>query len=753
MNKIFFIGASAIAMLSANTAYAQAEQAPQAADQLDTGDIIVTATRTESLASKTPVALTAVSGDNLRSAGVTNPTALGEQVPNVAINRINGAVQVTIRGVTSTDSTEKGDPSAAFLSDGVYLARPQAQEVSFFDVARVEVLRGPQGTLYGRNTTAGLINVISNRPNFDKVSGSVDVGYGNYNAWNASGVVNAPISENVAIRAAVNYDRRDNYIIRGPLYTAKNSPFRENLAGRFSALFRWDSGDLILRGDYADVGGNTVDLLVLRNFYTATTNDVDPIYIGNQKTTDQLLTVNAPIAWDIYRNNYSWGVGGELTQEVGGLTASYIGSYRRLRRYESDARLGQDGTTAYRALWDAHYTQQSHEVRLATNGDGPLKAQVGAMYFKEKSDIALTLNTNPNTGPTGQTGSTLGFFQNPTKATSYGFFGQATYSLTPALRLTGGVRYSHDDKSRLGYNSTCIDNFSNCVAPVGALPTNNAKAAFSKVTWRAGIDFDVNDATLLYGVVSTGYKSGGFNDGCPVGGTGVGCSVAPALFNYAPENLRSYEAGVKTRLLDNALRFNLAVFHYDYTNLQLTQAFSPCPATPTNPLSTCSVTTNAAKAKIDGVEFESVIQPSRNDRFDVTVSYLNARYADFQISPTRNFKGLPLDRSPNWTVMAGYQHTFNIGDGTLVAGVRTRLVDNYYLMQIGTRNFYRQPSYTSTDATVTYNAPGKTWYLQGYLKNIENAIVVTNVQGLPSVRSWVQAADPRTYGVRAGFKF
>lgn len=232
MKRLQLTGLASVLVLCATSASAQ-----EAADQpVDNGDIVVTANRTESLASKTPVALTAVAGTALVSQGITNPTALAETVPNLSIDRANG-LQITIRGVTSTDGTEKGDPSAAFMLDGIYIARPQVQEVSFFDIGRVEVLRGPQGTLYGRNTTAGVVNVISAKPKLDKFEGSVDLNYGNYNTFQATGVINVPVSEKIALRGAVNYDRRDSYLKAGTGFTSKLSPFKENLSLRGSALF------------------------------------------------------------------------------------------------------------------------------------------------------------------------------------------------------------------------------------------------------------------------------------------------------------------------------------------------------------------------------------------------------------------------------------------------------------------------------------------------------------------------------------
>ncbi|TXC71094.1 TonB-dependent receptor [Sphingomonas ginsenosidivorax] len=546
------------------TGQAAAGQAPTT-DPTDAQDIIVTANRTESLLSKTPVAISAITGDGLRAAGITNPTALADQVPNISIDRNSGGVQVTIRGVTSTDVSERGDPSAAFLADGVYIARPQAQEVSFFDVARVEVLRGPQGTLYGRNTTAGLINVISNRPTFDRFGGSVDVGYGNYDACQASAAVNLPVSQNLAFRVAGNFDQRDTFTRFGPQVTGRSDPFRKNLSGRVSGLYKWNSGNLLLRGDYSDIGGHVFDLLPIRNFYADTPTGIDPIRLKRSRRA--YMTENANIGWDLYRRNYSWGIGGELTQDVGPITVSYVGSYRRFKRDEEDARISPDAALAYHYSYDGHYRQQSHELRLATNGGGPLTLQGGGYFFKEDSDIVLKgLIGTANPGRTGD-GTTLAFFQDPTKAKSYAFFGQGTYALTDSLRFTAGARYSHDDKSRVGYTVTCASFFT-CARPANAVPNNNASATFAKTTWRLGLDYDLTPTTLLYGTVSTGYKAGGFNDGCERG-TGTGCTLTADALYYDPETLTSYEAGIKTRFLDNAVRLDASAFHYDYNNLQL----------------------------------------------------------------------------------------------------------------------------------------------------------------------------------------
>ena len=776
MKKLFLIGASAIAVLSATPAFAQADQAPQAAaPAADGGDIIVTATRFETLASKTPIALTAVSGDQLRSAGITNPTALGDQVPSVMINRNNG-LQITIRGVTSSDGTEKGDPSASFMSDGIYIARQQAQEVSFFDISRVEVLRGPQGTLFGRNTTAGAVNVITNRPDLDKVSGSVDVAYGNFNNTQATGVINLPVSDNLAIRAGVNFDRRDSFLKPGANFNAPLSPYKDNLGARLTALLKFDNGELIIRGDYTRMGGNGINTVSTGNFYTGygaatalpgttnatTTDTVSPVYIGDTRTNDQLRSIVATsadgitsqqLANNFKRDNASYGVGGEFKYDLGPVTLNYLGSYREFRRHEG----GYSYNTAGFApnLFDGWYWQNSQEVRLSTNSDGPLRAQVGLYYFKERADIQLFIYNRMINGARLQPGQIVngngyvfGFPQHFVLSQSKAAFGQATYTPMPELRITAGIRYTADKKARIGNTVQCqVDTSCNTAGDV--ISTNNASRDYNKTTWKVGFDYDVNPATMIFGTVSTGYKAGGFNDGCQVG-TGPGCTAAADALYYNPETITSYEVGVKSRMFDNMLRFNLSAFHYDYASLQLTQAGPFCAG------QNCTVTRNAASAKVDGIELEGSLAPTQDDKFDFSAAYLNARYSSFVPNaitfPLVNWNGKKLDRSPTFTASLGYNHTFDLGNGSnVVAGVRSRYSSSYQISSLAILGFFKQPGYTQSEATLTYNAPDKAFYVQGYVKNIEDKILVTAVGG--GVNGTLQISDPRTFGIRAGAKF
>ena len=713
-----------------------------AATAAATGDIVVTAQRTSSLASKTPVALSAIDGEALRNAGVTNPTRLEDQVPNLSIVRNNG-LQITIRGVSSSDNTEKGDPSAAFLLDGVYLARPQAQEVSFFDIARVEVLRGPQGTLYGRNTTAGLVNVITNRPAYE-FQAAANAIYGNYDTTLVDAMINIPVNDVIALRFAGAYDHRDSYLRQNVGTVRDLDPFKKNLSGRAQALFTL-SPDLtvLVRGDYSSIRGNSFTTVRNLNTYyaslpTGAPTYTDQTYIGASASSDRLRQLNYALVNDPTQRSHSWGTDAEVNWAFGGLALTYLGSYREFRQQLDTT--GFQGI-AFRSLSTGLYKQVSQELRIATDGTGPLKAQAGGYYFREKSDNALDIfNLLPGF-------PFYRFLQGPTKSETVGVFAQATYSILDRLRLTGGVRYSRDDKSRIGgiyqQRAATYNPATDVFSP------NNAQRTFDKVTWRAGVDFDLDSRSLLYGVVSTGYKAGGFNGGCATGTPGCTNPQTDAFLYYDPETLTSYEIGLKTRTLGNAVRLNASAFYYDYKNLQVTsiQTIGGAPR---------QFTDNAAAATVKGVELESTITPSPRNRIDAQFTYLDAHYDSYfplGVGKPPNFDGKALDRAPKVVVAAGYTYTLPLGrHGGVSASIRSRLSDEYFITAQAVGRQYRQGSFTRTDLTLRYDAPDDAFYVQGFWRNIEDNVVVTSASFV-SGSVLVAPSDPTTYGIQGGFRF
>ncbi|MDE2595491.1 MAG: TonB-dependent receptor [Sphingomonadales bacterium] len=811
MKKALLAGTAMIFAMSSAPVWAQSADQKSAEDEAAAaGDIVVTATRSETLLSKTPLALTAVTGDALRDQGITGPTDLGDSVPNLSIDRTNG-LQITIRGVTSTDGTEKGDPSAAFLLDGIYLARPQQADIGFFDVARVEVLRGPQGTLYGRNTTAGVVNVITNKPEIGKFGVGVNAGYGNYNAASADGYINLPAGDMAAFRVAATFDQRDSYIHSTPGDPNDNvdrDPFRRNFAIRGSALVKLgDRGDLMLRANYGHLGGTRATGVPTSNFYrqtangTATTLDANgnaiwsPIANVDSRLTRNLWTIPLKTSatggggtgsskpFDI--DDTSWGIDGELNYDLGGFTVTYLGSYREYKAHENsqlDIRgllpaslpgfLSTPGAGLmdnflkdctqpaeqcnYPGFFDGNYQQQSHEFRIATNGDGPLKLQAGGYYFREHSVIGFYIPDFPEfiIG----SNKLYGFPQETTSKT-LGAFAQGTYAITPAFRLTAGVRYTHDDKFRYGH-TVATNNINSPIVIGGSTYANDAEVKNNRVTWRLGFDADLAGG-LAYGSIATGYKQGGFGDGCSTGLTtkittkGESCApTLPQAIYYQPETLTAYELGYRGRIMDG-LRIDTSVFYYDYKNMQLSSQLNINGA-PT------LVTTNAGKSSVFGLEFQAFITPVKNFSVNVGFNITDAKYKHFCpggtvtgkpldacSAGTPDFKGRPLDRSPKQVAFASFDWTVPMGASDLVLSAGTRLTSRYSITQFGAApTQYFTPSHSNSQASLTFNAPDRAWYLQAYVKNIENFIEVRN-----ATSDSVTPGDPRTFGVRAGFKF
>ncbi len=743
--KTSIISRASLIVLAAATFAATPAFAQAAADEPADGDIVVTATRESTLLSKTPIAITAITGDGLRDAGITDARSLNESVPNLAISENGDSARISIRGVTSTDLTEKGDPSAAFLLDGIYIARPIEVLTSFYDLERVEVLRGPQGTLYGRNTTAGVINVISNRPK-DKFEASVDGKYGNLGSTNLTGMINVPIGGGVGIRAAVNFDRQDSPLIQPAGATRSLNPFRNNLSGRLSIGGKiGDNFDFVIRGDYTKSKGGIFNAVPLANFFpNPLVRGVDPTYVAIN--SDLQRNTRLAISDPDRKNNEFKGIMGEFTYDFGSMALTYLGSYRESNRRDVRELVLNFGVLVNNpAFFFGKFKQNSHELRLAFGQGQALHGQVGAYYFSEKSFIEFNIG-NPLSGIVVGGATGFAFPQGPTKAKSKAVFGQLTYDITPDLHLTGGIRYTKDNKSRVG--STVVDfpvlAASFCGKLRCVLNDNIAFGNYKKTTWKVGVDYDTPGLGLVYASVSSGYKAGGFNDGCLTTSGGSGCSLTADQLFFNPETIVSYEGGFKFRFADNAVRVSGSVFHYDYKDLQLSQIVTvPVPATRIR---------NAGVAKVDGVELEAVLQPSDNDRVDLGLTVTNARYSRFQAAPDISFKGRALDQAPKLTASAGYMHTFPIANGAKVeAGIRTRLSSAYYLQDLNNLSQFRQPSFTKTGATLTYKAADDRYYVQGFVQNIENTITIASAASGLGTTATIE--EPRTYGIRAGFKF
>jgi iron complex outermembrane receptor protein len=709
-------------------------------------EVVVTAQRAPEVASRIPVAISVVTGDALMRAGIDRPSDLARRLPNVNMDGAADGLKITIRGVTSADTTEKGDPSAALLQDGIYIARPQSQDVEMLDVERVEVLRGPQGTLYGRNATAGVVNIVSRAPT-QVLEGSAGVEMGSFNARRADAMLNIPVNASLALRAALSANRHDSYLRNG-----QGTPYtlgldRDDRAARLSARLRLGSdADLVLRYDLGIQHDNPDSTVQDTNFYTgvALGTPVATSQSTAQRLTNSFIAPNGkPV--QAYRERRTSGIGADLTWKLGSATVYYLGSRRH---FDDDFltnyyyRVAPTLALGVRENFTGAYTQDSHELRLASGASAMLSGQVGLYYFREKSDVLYGFR---DLEPLGLPPYYV-FPHGPNVARSKAVFGQGTWRVTSTLRATLGARYTDDVKSRVG--STNFQQAATFNAATDLRLLNAAAIETSKTTWRAGLDYDLNPATLLYGAVSTGYKAGGFNDGCLAGtrALGIDCPAAQAVQEsaliYRPETLTAYEAGVKTRFWNRRATLNLAAFHYDYDNLQLS-GVAVVQGAPRY------VTSNAGQASITGIEADGQVPLGAAGTLSYGLTWLDAHYVSYVPDGVHSLAGQKLDRSPARTLTLGYDHRFGLASGELLAGIATR-ASAAYLISVPTQLLaYRVAGHTSTDLSLRWQTARAPWHLQLRVSNLENAVRPLTIDSF----GMVVPSDPRTISARVAYRF
>jgi iron complex outermembrane receptor protein len=721
-------------------------------------DIIVTAQRREESLQKAALAVSAVAGDTLTQASITQATDLTRLVPSIQIAPAASFTQIYLRGVGTFGSNAFAEQGVAFNLDGVYLSRPAAPAGLFYDLERIEVLKGPQGTLYGRNATGGAINVITAKPRLGETSGNLTAEYGNYNALKGSGAINLPIGENVAFRLSGQYAKHDGYFSDG--YDDEDTKaVRGQLHG--------DTGtglDATLSIDYAHVGGKgsggtIVPLLDGKNRLGPSDPRVIAAYLARTPTAPvpQIIARG-----DGYQDNTFFGAAITLNADLGFAKLTVIPAYRK-----TDLDFVSYASSFLIDITERS-SQMSLETRLASQS-GPLNWVVGGYYFVE--DVRANQFFNQ-----GSNGTRI---NSDLETNSYAAFGQATYSITDRFRLTGGVRYTSDTKRQNSEAHTLpFAGFVPGVFPlvpiildIPSFPVSDV--TFNKVTWKGGVEFDVAPRSLLYASVSTGYKSG--------------VLFAATGTNYSrPETMTAYTIGSKNRFFDNKLQFNLEAFYWDYKDQQISHLGPVQVATtPGGPIYGPIFTTeNAGAATIYGAEAELLFQPTAHDTLSANVQYLHANYdtLNYQFYSTTgaapvvgcpttlttltgasaaariyavNCSGRPVVNAPRWAINAGYQHVFDLGQaGRITAAADTRIETSRFL-SIDFLAVGQQGSYMMSNAHLTYETANGAYALTGFVNNLENALVYANSLQSPAKAGtfYNQIRPPRTYGVRLSAKF
>lgn len=726
-------------------------------------EIVVTAEKRSETALTTPVSLSAYDSAALLENQIITVADLQNVDPSLNISKGGFGDVISIRGITSVDTTSKGTPGIAFNIDGIPINRGYEQAEAFFDLDRVEVLKGPQGTLYGASSTGGALNIITAKPK-DSFDAGLDVTVGDYNTRRTTAMVNLPVNDMIALRAAVNYNYHDGYNVLpdGTPYTNGEN----DVTTRLSGLVKFTPDmSLLLQETIGSIGGPGAGGVNYQTLMSAPTGSAQRTVYDSpfpQQLNDTFSNFTAQFNWAAGPVHVAY-VGGYLNfsadehsastnNPVGNETAPLIGPVYLWRDYRG------------------HFLTDSHELRLSNEQSGPLDWVVGANWFRENIhesdhnwDAGFTTpNPDPNALP-GIADSVNGIDPlNNTVHTAEGVFGQLTWHATSQLDVTLGLRETKDTLDRYGTfafgggpapgQSWLSPSGVPCVAPADCVGTpNNGAESDSKLTYRGNVAYHFSSTQMLYATVATGFKGGGFNDFC---GTGP-CP-------YGPEELISYEIGYKGRPVDN-FEFNSSLFYYDYSERQFSQLEIVG--------GSGVIFTNSSPAVIDGWENEITWRPTHADELHLSVTLLHSYFKDLvTYSPNGPPAGIPgsipislegrtLDNTPTVAAVLSYSHIFDLPNGgSLKATADTKYSSSYNETNIGPFVPYSQAAFTRTNAALRYTVPGGKMYLGAFIRNIENKLQITsapvqdNNSAAPNGQS-VTVTDPRTYGFTAGVKF
>jgi len=837
--------ALAVALAFSSTAFAQSDPAaatvpaetagptpvaqPSTTDSGQIQEIVVTATKRETSLEKTPIAISAFGQNQLDHYQVQDVTRLADFVPSLhfAQQGDQGGILLTMRGIGNDSAyTEVADPEVAIYVDGIYSPRAQGASVLLYDMERVEVLRGPQGTLFGRNATVGAISLVTAKPTFDDFHASIEAVGGSYSRFGVKGMVNIPVTDNFALRAAFISDQHDGYISyqkapdiagvdRSAFVTGgKKYDAADQKSARLSA--RWDLGRFKwdLNGEwYKDTGSPILSLM------------------QNPRPGEKFWSALVDTAPQTDR--YSWGIRSNMTYDLTDhIEAAYIAGFSRVGgTADSDADAGahppfvdSTGTTVLpndsfgeNNTEYSRYDFWSHELQLKSTGKNTIDWIVGGYYSHEVNKIRFDIDQR--NGYRDGTFNWAGtFIQADREIDSRAAFGQAVWHVNNWINLTGGIRYTSDKKQDIGGRNVTFAGCpatlipaqaAACKAATANLPgifgvdlngagnaqdvlntlnaetaslgygnlwgisPNDTKGKWNKVTWLARADANVTDTTLVYGSVSTGFKSGNIEDGGLLAG---------------PETLTNYEVGSKSRLFGGRATLNLAAYYEDFKGYQVNQAETTRNAAG-DITGSQIVTTNAKGAKAYGLEAELSANITRLDRVNIAGTYQHTQFDSlitvnngiYNVDPAnfRNLKGNQLPHAPHFSATGTYEHDFALENG---GRITPRFTLHYetsswlsYFNGDGTSGYSaadlagkgllgtdydKQKAYAKIDLGVTYASPGDRYEIEAFSLNVNDKRIRTSASVSGSVgTNGLQSVflsnyePPRTWGVRVRAKF
>ena len=762
------------AMVLPGLAVAQEQEQEQGASE-GIGDIVVTAQRREQNLQDVPVAVTAFSGETLADLGIHASSDIANVVPNVEIGLPGGAGNqplIYIRGVGLSDTNRNNSGPNGVYMDEVYISSPSAQTFALFDLERVEVLKGPQGTLYGRNATGGAINFISAKPSRDfQAQGSLS--YGSFDTITGEAAVGGPLSDSVRVRLAGTGTHSNGYIHN--LLTGR----RENGQGSF-ALRGQIAADLTENIDtLINVHGGRVNVRSPQfrslGMIDPDTGDTCGIAAIQANQCGNVLGYVSPDGF--YDGMYdrsdrlkskSWGVAGRLNWHLGDVTLTSISAYDyddKLHQEDSDASPNRLLHLDY-AVRSKTFTQ---ELRLS--GSTGSVNWVGGVYYlhevlkqNQTGDVFGELRALTPEGGADPEGLTTGgapviFSRTLNRQTTEAaaVFGQAEIELTPALRATIGARYNYERKRFLAAARfedkfmTFSDGDGGFVTeelPGGILPlySFDNRKSFDNFSFKVGLDYDLTDDVMAYATVSTGFKSGGFNGGY-LSFDPVEAEEQAKPFNE--ETLTAYEIGLKSTLFDRRLRFNTAAFYYDYKDLQL-YTLTNCGQVGCIPVSALA---NAANAAIYGAELEMIAKPV--DRLNITMNLglLKTKIKEF-VSAGTDYSGnrMPLSPKVNFSGVVNYE--IPLSSGIALALQPAVSYRSSHFFSTDNNPLLRQSGYWLVDGRVAVKDEDGRWEAAFFARNLTRKKYINFAVDLADFGFVEQfQGQPRMFGAEVRFKY
>ena len=680
-------------------------------------EVVVTAQKRVENLQDTPVAVAVVGGEQIEKLNLDDIGAIAASQPSLVYNEVGGEAQLYIRGIGSNLFSVGVDQSVATHIDGIYAARSNMGLIQFLDVDRVELLRGPQGTLYGRNATGGVINVLSRRPTATP-EGYFSALRGSFNRSDLRGALSGPLSEEFSGRVAVRKLKDDGYT--KDIDPRGTNKIDDNDLEAARATVRWqrDGARVDLITDYSSFHNGNTSIFPIDSAGLAQS-------FGAVATGDIHLTRNNTPSF------HRWHTGGvtlDASVPIGETTR--VDALVGYRNWDSDFLFNTDGTEIEISRTTFAYQSKQLSAELRLSGESALGDWlVGAYRLDEDKFGGLGLVRAGFTPPVSQAPRSF-VFRADGKGVASAAFGQLQHSLTDRWLVSAGLRYSRETKRDLLRNSTLLpDNellglyTPNTIPAATAASTRDAARTWSAWTPRLGLEFRPNAEALLYATYSAGFKSGGFND----------LSVINPPFD--PEKIRSVEIGAKTEWFDHRLRLNGNVFWYDYTDLQVSVYANVGSVTTT-------FTTNAAAATVKGAEIELSARPLPQLDISLAVNLLDARYDRFLVpygtctaanaaldARCIGRAGLPrlidaagkrLNNAPTvkGTLAAAYNIALNGGGVVTLGGVLSHQGRIYFLPAnpLGVS----QAGYTLADARIGYTNAAGNVEVNAFGKNLGN---------------------------------